>query len=80
VKEESWGARLSSDPQEMVKHAQILDRKLPLKRVDEATKKWWTGGGEDNVIHVEKQVGSLCSMMVDEQRHVWLGLHEAQCY
>jgi hypothetical protein len=39
VKEESRGARLSSDPQEMVKHAQILDRKLPLKGVDEAAKK-----------------------------------------
>jgi hypothetical protein len=63
---ESWGARLSGDPQEVVKHAQILDRKLLLKCVDEATKKWRTGGGEDNVIHVEKQVGSLCSMMVDE--------------
>jgi hypothetical protein len=37
----------------MVKHAQIFDRKLPLKGVDEAAKKWWTGGGEDNVIHVE---------------------------
>jgi hypothetical protein len=39
VKEEFGGARLSSDPQEMVKHAQILDRKLPLKGVDEAAKK-----------------------------------------
>jgi hypothetical protein len=50
----------------MVKHTQILDRKLPLKCVDEAAKKWRTGGGEDNVIHVEKQVSSLCSLMVDE--------------
>jgi hypothetical protein len=31
--------RISSDPQEMVKYAQILDRKLPLKCVDEASKK-----------------------------------------
>jgi hypothetical protein len=54
----------------MVKHAQILDRKLPLKCVNEAVKKLRTGGGEDNVTHIEKQVGSLCSMMVDEQRRV----------
>jgi hypothetical protein len=70
VKEEFGGAGLSSDPQEMVKHAQILDRKLSLKRVDEAANKGLTGGGEDDVIHVEEQVGSLCSMMVDEQRRV----------
>jgi hypothetical protein len=63
-----------------VEDGRPLVKMSALKRVDEAAKKWLTGSGEDNVIHVEKQVGSLCAMMVDEQRRAWLGLHEAQCH
>jgi hypothetical protein len=51
-KKASW-MRLSSDSKKVVKHTQILHRKLLLKRGDDPAKKRLTGGCQDYIIHIE---------------------------
>jgi hypothetical protein len=37
-----------------------------LKRSD-TPEELWTGGGEDNVINIEQQIGSLSTLMIYKQ-------------
>ena len=70
VKEKTRRARLNSDTQEVVELTKILHSKLLLQRHDDALKQGLTGSCENNIIHIEEQIGSLRPMAVDEQRSV----------
>jgi hypothetical protein len=41
-----------------------------LKRGDDTPEELWTGGGEDNVINIEQQIGSLSTLVIDKQRSI----------
>jgi hypothetical protein len=53
-----------------VERAEVLHDELILEKLE-------ARGSEDDVIDVERQVSSVGTVVVDEQRGVQLGLHEA---
>ena len=47
-----------------------------LESRDDPTKELSGGGGEDDIVDIEQQVGNIRTMLVDEQRRVSLGFSE----
>jgi hypothetical protein len=62
----------------VVARAEVLHHELLVKSCSGTLEKLRAQGGEDDVVDVEQQVSSDGAVMVDEQRGVRLGLHEAQ--
>jgi hypothetical protein len=50
---------LDRNTQEVMQLAQILHREFLLQGGDHATKKLSAGRGEDNIIHVEKEINCI---------------------
>jgi hypothetical protein len=61
-----------------VERDNVLHRELLLESCSGMLEKLRSRGSEDDVIDVEQQVSSVDVVVVDEQRGVRLGLHEAQ--
>jgi hypothetical protein len=53
--------------EEVVKRAHILDSKLSTKTINKLSKKLRGACCQDNIIHVEEQVGGETALVVDEQ-------------
>jgi hypothetical protein len=78
VKEEVVGLLLYCDTEKVVKRVEVLHRELLLKSCSGTLETLRARGGEDDVANVEQQVSSVGVAVVDEQRGIRLGLHEAQ--
>jgi hypothetical protein len=70
VKEEPIRSPNNLNAEEVVKRAHILDRKLSTKTISKLTKKLRSACCQDNIIHVEEQVGGETALAVDEQRSI----------
>ena len=70
VKKHARRTVLNSDTQEVMEHTKVLHSKLLLQGHNDALKQELTGSCENNIIHIEVQIGSLRPMAVDEQRSV----------
>jgi hypothetical protein len=70
--EQSVGATLNRDAQEVMEGAQIFHGELMLQSKDHAMKERNTGNCQDDVIHIEKKVHCLRTLPVNEQRSVGL--------
>ena len=68
MKEHARRTVLNSDTQEVMEHTKVLHSKLLLQGHNDALKQELTGSCENNIIHIEVQIGSLRPMAVDEQR------------
>ena len=64
------------DPEEVSQVPEIGHGELAVELVGDVLEKPGAGGGEDDVVDVEKQVGHLGTVPKHEQRHVALGSHE----
>jgi hypothetical protein len=65
MKEEPIRTPNDLNPEEVVKRAQILDSKLSTKTISKLTKKVSGACCQDNIIHIEEQVGSETALTVD---------------
>jgi hypothetical protein len=61
-----------------MKLSEILHGKLMLQRPNDVLPEAHKGGIEDNIIHVEKQIGCVRSTTKYEQTGVGLGLHKTK--
>jgi hypothetical protein len=77
VKKEVVRPLLYWDAEEVVERVEVLHHELLLESWSGMLEKHWALGDEDDVVDVEQQVSSVGTAAVDEQRGVWLGLHEA---
>ena len=66
------------DPEEVRQVPEIGHGELPVELVGDVLEKRGAGRGEDDVVHVEEQVGHLRAVPEHEQRHVALRSHKAQ--
>jgi hypothetical protein len=55
------------NPEEVVRRAHILYRKLSTKTISKLSKKLRGACCQDNIIHVEEQEGCETALVVDEQ-------------
>jgi hypothetical protein len=58
--------------------AEVLHGKFILQCINHTMKKMISRGGEDDVIHVQKQINSLRSLVEDEQGGVGFSFSESQ--
>jgi hypothetical protein len=70
VKEEPIRSPNNLNAKEVVKRAHILDSKLSTKTISKLTKKLRSACCQDNIIHVEEQVGGETALAIDEQRSI----------
>jgi hypothetical protein len=66
VKKEPIRTPNDLSPKEVVKRAHILDSKLSTKTISKLSKKLRGTCCQDNIIHVEEQVGSETTLAIDE--------------
>jgi hypothetical protein len=66
------------DPEKEGQGAKICHGELGVKPLRELLKKKVGRGGDDDVVHIEKYVGVLLSMAIDEERDILLGGDEAK--
>jgi hypothetical protein len=63
---------------EVVKRTHILDSKLSTKMISKLSKELRSARRQDNIIHVEEQVGGETALVVDEQRSIGASGAEAK--
>jgi hypothetical protein len=78
MKKEPIRAPNNLNTEEVVKGAHILDSKLSTKTISKLSEKLRSAGRQDNIIHVEEQVGGETALAVDEQQSIRAGGAEAK--
>jgi hypothetical protein len=78
MKKEPVRAANNLNTKEVVKRAHILDSKLSTKTISKLAKKLRSACRQDNIIHVEEQVGGKNALAVDEQRSIGASGAEAK--
>jgi hypothetical protein len=78
MKKEPIRAANNLNPEEVVKRTHILDSKLSTKTISKLTKKLRSACRQDNIIHVEEQVGGETALAVDKQQSIGASGAEAK--
>jgi hypothetical protein len=78
MKEEPIRSPNNLNAEEVVKRAHILDSKLSTKTISKLMKKLRSACCQDNIIHVEEQVGDETALAVDEQQSIRASGAEAE--
>jgi hypothetical protein len=78
VEEEAVDSLLHQHSKEVVEGAEVLHGELLLESCSGVLKKLQAQGSEVDVVDVEKQICDISATMIDKQRGVRLGLHEAK--
>jgi hypothetical protein len=64
--------------EEMFKSAKILHRKFLLEGTDDTSQCWQGGGNEHNIIHIQKKISHVRTLVIDKQGHICFGLNETE--
>jgi hypothetical protein len=78
MKKEPVRAPNNLNTEEVVKRAHILDSKLSTKTISELSEKLRSACRQDNIIHIEEQVGGETALAVDKQRSIGASGAEAK--
>ena len=78
MKKEPIGTPYHLDPEEVVQRTKVLHGKLGAEASRELTEKLGRGSSQDDIVDVEQQVSRPNSVLVDEQRGIRAGGHEAK--